>query len=315
MQNWAHKDGNDRGFINFLSGFLSEKENESKIQFPDFSQSKKLFLFSDYSGDHSESKFLSYSILIIDEQSFRTFLSSHKVFWQEHNLENRIIDYKKLNDRIRSKALLPFLKFCNNLNGLILTIVISKNIKSIFQEEKPKHINKNLVLWRSGKVQEKILRIREFILLSLIGLGKEAQDVQWITDNDDIVANNGQLNALNKFMKEGLLKHLDYELENFSIITLSNDSEEKTLEKLCSLPDLIAGTLVDFIGNHDLENKHLKEGEILTPIKHEKQKVNPITNWLSKNEDSHNLKKVNITITESNVQEGMIISLFRFPEF
>jgi hypothetical protein len=81
MKNWIHKENESRGFVNFLSDFLSNQQDENKIQFPDFNSTKKLYLFSDYSGDHKESKLVSYSILIIDEESFQTFLSSHKLFW------------------------------------------------------------------------------------------------------------------------------------------------------------------------------------------------------------------------------------------
>ena len=296
MQNWTHKDNINRGLVNQLSAFLEEYEYKNKIYFPDFSKSKKLFLFSDYSGDLKESNLISYSILIIDEKSFQSFLSSHKIFWKEKNLENRIIDYKGLNDKIKSNALVPFLQYCNNLNGLILTIVISKELKSIFLTEKPENIKQKLVPWGSTHTQEKLLRIRDFILLVLNGLGKSGQDILWVTDNDNIVANKRQLETGNEFIKQTLLKHLDYQFGGFSLITLSDDSEERALEKLCSLPDLVAGTLVDFIGDYNLESINLSEGEICAPIEHKKRKVNPITNWLSKNEELFNLKKVNITI-------------------
>jgi hypothetical protein len=208
------------------------------------------------------------------------------------------------------------LQLSNSLNGLLFTVVISKELKSIYHEEKPEHIKQSLVSWSSKKAHEKLLRIRDFFLLILLGLGKEGQDVLWVTDNDDIVANTNQLSSINKFMKETLLKHLDYRLGNFSIITLSDDSEERTLEKLCSIPDLIAGALIDFIGDYENENKMPKNvGDVEPPINHEKMKVNPITKWLSKDEHSHNLKKVTITIKNKVDEDGLEIKTFRFPEF
>jgi hypothetical protein len=92
------------------------------------------------------------------------------------------------------------------------------------------------------------------------------------------------------------------------------DSPDSVFEKLCSLTDLCAGGLVDFIGDYEKQNLIGLSSEILNPIDHSKDKVNPITNWLSKNEEGNMLKKITIEIRETDIN-NLLIQAYRFPEF
>ena len=313
MKFWKHINNKERGMVNELSDYIDGLENSQKIFLPDLRQADNLYLFSDYSGSNDQ-QLISYSILILDENSVNLFASSQKTFWESYSLGTKIIEYKKLNDGPRKRALIPFLEFCNNLNGLILTILIHKNTKSLFTEELPEKLQEQIIVWKKKPVREKVLRLREFILLILNGLGTQNQNFLWITDNDEFVANSLQLTTANNILKDTLNKHLDFTIGQFELKTLNSDSPNKCFEKLCSLTDLIAGGLVDFVGDYYNANISPKDGEVAKPILHNKLKVNPITNWLSKKEEENMLKKITIKITE---KENNILSIeaFRFPEF
>ncbi len=312
MDNWSHIENIGRGTVNSLSNFIKKLENTGRIYFPDLKKSDKLYLFSDYSGDKNP-HIISYSILVLDESSFESFTVVQKKFWKKYSLGKRIIDYKGLNDKFKQEALVPFLQLCNNLNGLIFTVLFNKSSKSIFQSEVPEPLNSQISIWKNRTIKEKFLRLREFILLILNGLGRESQSVLWVTDNDDIVANAFQLNAANKILNETLAKYLDFSITDFEIKTLDSDSEDRCLEKICSLTDLVAGGLVDFVGDYINDNIFLQDGKIAEPIPHLKVKVNPITNWLSKNDDAHSLKKVTIKINDVK-KDVFSVEAYRFPE-
>ena len=115
-------------------------------------------------------------------------------------------------------------------------------------------------------------------------------------------------------MKDTFYKHLDFTIGEFELKTLNSDSPDKCFEKLCSLTDLIAGGLVDFVGDYHNANIFPKDGEVAKPISHNKLKVNPITNWLSKKEEESMLKKITIKITEKE-NNILFIEALRFPEF
>jgi hypothetical protein len=279
MKQWVHIDNSERGTANQLSNFIDELEFTKKISLPNLRQTNKLFIFSDYSGSKTQ-ELISYSLLILDEESLNSFVLTQENFSKENKLGASVIEYKKLNNGPKKRALVPFLKICNNLNGLILTIIIRKNIKSIYIDEMPEGLRDQLTVWNKIAVREKFLRLRDFTLLILNGLGRKDQNIVWITDNDEIVANSSQLTVANTIIKETLNMHLDFSIENFELKSLDSDFEDRRFEKLCSLTDLVAGGLVDFVGDYHNAKIFPKNTEIAKPIGHSKQKVNLITNWL-----------------------------------
>ncbi len=153
MKYWKHINNENRGMVNELSDYIGGLENSQKIFLPDLRQADNLYLFSDYSGSNDQ-QLISYSILILDESSLNLFASSQRVFWKNYSLGTRIIEYKKLNDGLRRRALAPFLQLCNNLNGLILTILIHKNTKSLFTDELPETLQKQMIVWKKKTVRE-----------------------------------------------------------------------------------------------------------------------------------------------------------------
>ena len=148
----------------------------------------------------------------------------------------------------------------------------------------------------------------------LNGLGRQSQKICWITDNDDIVANDLQLRVANEILNKTLDKHLDFKIGPFELKTTTTDSPDRVLEKLCSVTDLCAGGLVDFVGDYNKRNLIGLKPQILNPIDHSKDKVNPITNWLSKNEEASRLKKITIEIKEIDMA-NFSMQAYRFPEF
>lgn len=309
MKYWTHIDTKEKGLVNELSDYINGLENSQKIFLPDLRESDNLYIFSDYSGNKDQ-QLISYSIFILDENSVNSFTSTQKYFWEDYALGSKIIEYKKLNDGSRQRALVPFLKLCNKFNGLILTVLFHKNTKSIYTDEMPENLHKQIAVWKKDYVKEKFLRLRDFILLILNGLGRENQNVLWITDNDEFVANNLQLITANNILRETLHKHLDYTIGEFELKTLDVDSPDNCFEKLCSLSDLTAGGLVDFVGNYHNAKIFPKDGKFADPIP-QKLKVNAITNWLSKTEQENMLKKITIKITETK-NDGLFIEAFRF---
>ena len=255
MANWMHVENQITGMVNELSRFINHLEKEGKIFLPNLRDAQSLYIFSDYSGNKVQ-RIISYSMLVIDQSSLLSFLSQQQFFWQRFNLGHRIIDYKGLNDEFKRRALVPFLNGCNNLNGIILTILFDGSTKSIFQKEIPQYLETQLSAWKNIKVREKFLRLRELILLILNGLGGEAQKIIWITDHYEIIANNFQLETANLILKQTIKNHSNFSIESFEFMSLENDQHDRGLEKLCSIPDLVAGGLVDFIGDYQKANIH-----------------------------------------------------------
>src|SRR5258706_7203315 len=103
MKCWNHVDTKEKGLVNELSDYINELENSRKIFLPDFREADDLYIFSDYSGNKDQ-QLISYSILILDEDSVNLFTSTQKYFWEDYALGSKIIEYKKLNDGHRTRA-------------------------------------------------------------------------------------------------------------------------------------------------------------------------------------------------------------------
>lgn len=79
MNNWRHIDNPKRGFANELSDFIHKLEVSEKIFLPDLRQADSLSIFSDYSSNKDQ-QLISYSILILDDDSVNSFATVQKEF-------------------------------------------------------------------------------------------------------------------------------------------------------------------------------------------------------------------------------------------
>lgn len=307
MKNWNEYGFAKDGLPNKISTLLTNLEDCGKFYFPNLRETRKLYIFSDFSESQN---FYSYTFLMIDEESFEYFSLIQQEFWKNHNLHNRIIEYKKLNDKIRARALPLFLELCDGLNGVLMTFIINKNIKTIYRDEIPQKLEEQMNAWGTKKAREKVLRFREFILLIVRGLAVSDQNVLWVTDNDDFVANNSQIETAKNIIADILLKHLGFNLSAFNLITLDDDNIDKTYEKLSSIADLVAGAVVDYIEDY-YKREMIPSIEASKPsIPHKKVKVYPILNWFLR--ENKSLKK-NTILINSDIPETFVLSGLRFP--
>jgi hypothetical protein len=129
VKNWRHISKEHLGFANEISAFIEKIENNRSIQLPDLRHSESLFVFSDYGGEHKSTSFFTYSFLITDIESVTFFCRKYIEFNEKRNLQGRAIEFKRLNDKIRSDNLIPFLYLADNLNGLVFNIIIEKKRK------------------------------------------------------------------------------------------------------------------------------------------------------------------------------------------
>lgn len=308
MKNWSNIGNPENSLANFISKQIFSLEDDEKIHFPNLRDSDTLYIFSDYSHNKIQ-QVISYTFLVLDNESFELFCLTQKEFWEENFLDDRIIDYKGLNDNIKLRALTPFLKFSNILNGGIFTFILDKDIKTLFEDFISEDFKEELSIW-GNKIQEKILRLREIVILLLNGLAAPNQNIFWITDNDDFVANHSQLERANKIFTDYLNKHLSFKLNTFKLKTLSEEYTGKCLEKLCSLADIVGGALVDYVGDYHNESKIPVTEEVVGPITHSKEKSNIIIKWFL--EDKENLKKNTFALRRTD--QGFLFNAYRFPE-
>src|SRR5207249_3520816 len=94
-----------------------------------------------------------------------------------------------------------FLSAANNIGGLSVSILVHKAIVSLFRESAQIDLSEpgleGFSHWK-GTSFEKMLRIVHLVSFFIAGLSRAGQDVLWITDEDEIAANDDRLSELTK---------------------------------------------------------------------------------------------------------------------
>jgi len=298
MTIWKPLSNEKFGLINGVSDFIFKLELDRSLSFPDLTESEKIYIFSDYGGEHKNSDFISYAFLITDWQSLVSCAYNYNIFKDVYNLGDRIISYKKLNDNKRFRALYPFLNFSDNINGIIVVFLIQKEINSIFEGELPAESSVDFSLWKSDDF-EKLMRIIHIISLFVSGLTRPMQDVCWITDQDNIVVNDQKLINLTKIFGNISSYYLSHTLKKLQC-GRANIEKNNYFEVLCSIPDLSAGAVTDLLTYYSENNIFPNDRVIVPSSKNTKPKVNTIIGWLMNNRSK--LKKLCVSLTKGDTK-------------
>jgi hypothetical protein len=120
------------GFLSTIDAKLSEEQSVGRIKFPDLRRSDRLLIVSDYAGDHESSKFETYSYLIFSHTAWKKWEARRRLIRRPIDLTKRRISYERLCDKERQRVLPLLLLAAGSVEGLSLTIVISKSAGSLF---------------------------------------------------------------------------------------------------------------------------------------------------------------------------------------
>ncbi len=159
---WRHTDEPTLGVANVISRAFASFERQNIDAFHDLRSARKLIIASDYGGDHPEASHTAMSFLVTCATSVEDWAKEQRLIRSRYLSDGRRLSYKGLNDRHKRRALSPFLSTANRLNGLIVSVLIDKQLVSIFQRtgklnmEDPDLLN--FSDWKSSSV-ERMLRI------------------------------------------------------------------------------------------------------------------------------------------------------------
>lgn len=233
-----------------------------------FSGSHLLF-GSDYSGDHSGSRFHVYGFVIVDADSSPEWPVRCGDVRRSFLADGRRMSFKNLNDRHRRLALIPFLKAAEFLDGHVVAVAISKELKRMSTS------NNSLSQWRNlhglqakwdDRGFEQMFRVSHFFSLFLSEWSNTGMHVSWITDNDRIVANSGRLDDMHQLAASLASIYVPHQLGEFMMNTVSVDSEGRSFEDFVSIPDLAAGMISEALcgisTNEAFYKQHLKPKEL-----------------------------------------------------
>ncbi|MDM5277496.1 hypothetical protein QUF95_08885 [Paenibacillus silvae] len=288
---------------------------------PNFENSSSVIITSDYGGEASNSKYLTYTFTFDDYELLNGIYKKEILKIREKyglNEPYKEISFKDVRYGPIQRALKEYLHVMNwGLNGLVFTLVISKEVLSMFGEnnkntlkELSKILEQNTLGKWAPKNAEKVQRIvatMGYLTHLLIPDGKK---IFWMTDEDSIMANEKMAtatinifsNVLNSFEKK----------REYSTIVCAKPFEKGTdpvFLDILSLSDLVAGSLEHYYTNGNVDSNEgakvvlgwlanhgvmLKKQTLLIELKDEHYRYGFVD--FSSPEPLENVKYINISL-------------------
>lgn len=274
-------------FISNIDNALREKCSKGKLILPErrTMENHNIGVYSDYGGEHDNSHYLSYSILICGYNHSYGFIEEMKKFRKDYNLADREIAFKKLKNGPIQRAISRYLYLADYfVVGCLFTLVVSKKIKSLFQNEFQKKLKREQLPeelkcgnWKQD-VTEKLLRISHLIAYWIAILSKANQGIFWMTDNDAIAPNHSKHKMLMQIVARILPLYTHNQFSKFGgALPLKGEDPYKDF---LSIADLAAGAIEKWFSVE--KNQTIKTTEI-------NNGVADVYRWLS--HDGIGLKK------------------------
>lgn len=238
------------------SRWLAEKIKKLD-DLPDFSNDKRIFVMSDYGGEHKEAKFNTYAFLIAAVDKLSVFKRETHELRALHclNMPFKEFAYKDLQYGPVSRSLDGFLRISDRyIHGILVTVSVDKSIPSLFGPEK-KAAQEGLVdllaanglgKWGNNEA-EKLLRVCHPIAMFLALLTHSGQKFLWMSDKDTITEDGNARNFANtqRVFVHALRVYTDNEYDIYGFA--KPFEKDPFTSDLLSLADLAAGAVQDVL--------------------------------------------------------------------
>jgi hypothetical protein len=264
---WRQVSKANMGILGGLNDLFCTLQKQKPTIFPNFSNEGTIFAASDYSGQHKNAAYEAYSFVLTTPKRWQSW-ERHRLEVRSRFLTMRRISFKVLEDKKRWEMLPLFLAAAALLEGVTITILVNKTLGSLFSSSGTLDLNRpelaRVSNWKIPVV-EKMLRVTHFMALFIAGLSSEGQDLIWITDEDDIVANEVRLREMTTMISEILSSAVEHNMRHFRFGTTASDNGTMQLEDLVSIADLSAGALVEVLTDLESDSKMISS-HLFLPI-------------------------------------------------
>jgi hypothetical protein len=219
---------------------------------PYLGAAKELWIVADCAGSRAE-PFEVLSFLITAEDLLGPWLVARNIVRKQYLGDGRRISYKKLgSDKIKRRALGPFLDASALIPGVLITIAIDTKLPSMFGVGKTgvsKAAHEHGV---KPEVFERLMRTLHFLSLLVGGFSYPGQDVLWLNDEDAILANDEIGERVALLWNDVLRMYLSHSLRQPRFGTTAADPGDRHIEDLAALPDIAAGAVLEVVRSHPM---------------------------------------------------------------
>ncbi len=256
--------------------------------FPDFADDDGIIVASDYGGTHREARYEAYSFLVSTPRRCRAWDLERQRIRRKFNFKRRI-GYKNAQERQRAHVLPWFLTAAALLDAVTITVLLDRSLKTVFSSsgvlDRGRPELRQVAAWKAPAV-ERLLRAAQFAGLFASGLVAEGQQVSWLTDEDDIAANDERLKITGDAFASVVTRLTPFPIGQISIGTTAQDTGDLLLEDLVTIPDLAAGACVDLMS--ELYDRRLKTSDrVAVALPARSTKLARLVFWLNIRDKPH----------------------------
>lgn len=268
-------------------------------------------IFSDYGGNHKASQYAVIGVLYMDIYASARWEVRRRAIRKHYLPDGRRMSFKALGDRSRQLALVPFLRATEDIEGLCLVLAIRKSIGSLcvnpgIADAFAKRVNSRQR--RPKSVLERMMRVTHIVALLIGGLSKPDQNIYWISDEDELFANEAASLDLRDLLGRFSTAYTPHALGELGLGTTSIDEGDRFEEDHVAVADLAVGAVAEMLsGLCSVAGGHLPVG-VAVPFREEfTPKTALINSWFLRSTAS--FRKVCIVIERPAPSQ---LAVFRF---
>jgi hypothetical protein len=268
------------------------------LQMPSFHAAEAIGIFSDYGGDHAESRFDTYTFLFADYGALGTFDERVKAIRDSKRLpRSREIAFNAQREGSVAAAVPEVLRAADLIPGLLFTLAVEKSVGSIVSGA-PDTAGKiqdqlrsvGLQSWTNRHDAERLIRVLHSVAYWLSLLGRDGMKTLWMSDNDAI---HGRSEFPTDFENAYVRTLPLFNPPDFSIVGMAKsfkvDAEHPVLHEAVSISDLVAGAISAYMteqrGVPQSERRHPMIADILTFLGHQSPLLKKLTFVIQKQPD------------------------------
>ena len=201
----------------------------------------------------------------------------------DFKLGGRHMSFKKLNDKVRLRALPSFLDIAGAIDGFVLTFAVDSRIRFMFADQFLQVAPELFASVKKGVIED-MLRVVHFGAQAVMLGARPGQNVIWFTDSDQIVGNEKSEQLFGKLAESNIRRFFGEEKLGrivFGITSIDDGSLE--IEDFASVPDLVAGALCETLSKLAKTNLRVTPKVALNPPS-VSRKTDLICQWIGKHQ-------------------------------
>jgi hypothetical protein len=242
-----------------------------------------VYIATDYSGTQRESRYLVICALVADLYNSGAWETRRQRLRRDLLRDGRRISFKALSDRYRAFVLEPFLNAAGHIEGLLSCFLLDKNIARLITAPPTlEQFADRLGIkgkW-TDKQFETMMRVVTFVSILIGAMGKDGQNMYWISDEDEIFANpikHADVATVMSRLGKIFIRHKPGEL---GVGTTTIDPGDRLEEDLVAVADLASGALAEVVSNLSESPKWLMPKKMVH-LPELKLKTEWIVSWLA----------------------------------